>query len=257
MPSTAKAKKLHSQINFILLSIEWVSMIFVGTSGWVYDWNLKGNLEWYLKNSRLNAVELNASFYRFPYPNQVKGWAHRGFRLRWAIKVHRSITHYRRLGIKALELWKRFYDLFRPLDGLIDFYLFQLPPNFVRNDKNVGKLENFMAEVGLGPRFAVEFRDVSWFDERTISLLSGYDATFVSVDSPEGTWVAMSNGIIYLRVHGRTGWYYHNYSLEELKELASKIREKRPKKVYVFFNNDHWMLENARLMRKLLEETFT
>lgn len=114
-----------------------------------------------------------------------------------------------------------------------------------------------MAELELGPKFAVEFRNISWFDGRTIDLLSGYDATFVSLDSPEGTWIAMSNGIIYLRVHGRTGWYYHNYSLEELRELALKIWEKEPKKVYVFFNNDHWMLENARLMKRVLEKAST
>lgn len=228
-------------------------MIFVGTSGWVYDWNLGEDFEWYVRNSGLNAVELNASFYRFPFPNQVKGWARRGSNLRWAIKVHRSITHYRRLGGKALELWMKFYDLFKPLDGLVDFYLFQLPPNFVRNERNIGRLKNFMAEVGLGSRFAVEFRDVSWFNDRTVDLLSGYGATFVSVDCPEGTWIATSNGIVYLRVHGRTGWYYHNYDLEELKGLASKVWERRPDRVYVFFNNDHWMLENARLMKKILE----
>ena len=73
------------------------------------------------------------------------------------------------------------------------------------------------------------------------------------MDCPEGTWIATSNGIVYLRIHGRTGWYYHDYSLEELEELASKVWEGRPDRVYVFFNNDHWMLENARLMKKILE----
>ncbi|MEM2358961.1 MAG: DUF72 domain-containing protein, partial [Nitrososphaerota archaeon] len=35
---------------------------FVRTSGWLYDWNSGGTLDWYLANSGLNAVELNASF---------------------------------------------------------------------------------------------------------------------------------------------------------------------------------------------------
>ncbi|MEO0119416.1 MAG: DUF72 domain-containing protein, partial [candidate division WOR-3 bacterium] len=67
--------------------------IYVGTSGWYYDWNLEGTFDWYLKNSKLNAVELNVSFYRFPFPNQVKSWANKGKSLRWAIKVSRIITH--------------------------------------------------------------------------------------------------------------------------------------------------------------------
>ena len=55
--------------------------VFVGTSGWLYGWNRGGNLDWYLQNSGLNAVELNASFYRFPYKNQVAGWAGKGTEL--------------------------------------------------------------------------------------------------------------------------------------------------------------------------------
>ena len=46
--------------------------IYVGTSGWFYDWN-KGK-GWFVKNSKLNLVELNASFCRFPFPNQIKSY---------------------------------------------------------------------------------------------------------------------------------------------------------------------------------------
>ncbi len=45
---------------------------------------------------------------------------------------------------------------------------------------------------------------------------------------------------------GRSSWYAHDYSYEELVEVA--------RRVYVFFNNDHWMLGNARTMLKLLRE---
>jgi len=57
--------------------------IFVGTSGWMYSWNKGGNFDWYIQNSNLNAVELNASFYRFPFPNQIIGWSKKGRNLRW------------------------------------------------------------------------------------------------------------------------------------------------------------------------------
>ena len=232
-------------------------MIFIGTSGWVYGWNLGGNLEWYIRNSGLNAVELNASFYRFPYPNQVKGWARKGSSLRWAVKVHRGITHYKRLNEKALMLWRKFHNLFKPLDHLVDFYLFQLPPSFIKNERNVEKLENFITETELGARFAVEFRHSSWIDEWTVNFLSKHSATLVSVDSPEITWIAKSNKLVYLRLHGRTDWYYHDYSMDELKEIAVKVLRMEPEKIYVFFNNNHWMLENARLMKNILEESIS
>ncbi|MEM1528068.1 MAG: DUF72 domain-containing protein, partial [Sulfolobales archaeon] len=74
----------------------------------------------------------------------------------------------------------------------------------------------------------------------------------VSIDSPIGTWIASSNDVVYIRLHGRTEWYSYEYSLEELKEIATRIAEVSPRRVYVFFNNDHWMLDNARTMLKIL-----
>ena len=47
---------------------------FIGTSGWYYDWNKEKTLDWYIENSNFNVIELNASFYRFPFPNHIKGW---------------------------------------------------------------------------------------------------------------------------------------------------------------------------------------
>ncbi|MEM1742154.1 MAG: DUF72 domain-containing protein, partial [Desulfurococcaceae archaeon] len=79
--------------------------VFVGTSGWLYDWNEEASFDWYVKYSGLNAVELNASFYRFPFRNQIKSWSSKGSNLRWSIKVHRSITHFHRMKKTALDIW--------------------------------------------------------------------------------------------------------------------------------------------------------
>jgi Uncharacterized conserved protein len=103
--------------------------IYVGTSGWMYGWNKEGNIEWYVNNSGLNAVELNASFYRFPYPNQVKHWASIGSSISWAVKVNRLITHQYKLSENSYKLLERFLSLFEPLDKHISYYLFQLPPS--------------------------------------------------------------------------------------------------------------------------------
>jgi uncharacterized protein YecE (DUF72 family) len=227
--------------------------VYVGTSGWLYDWNLGSSLQWYVENSGLNAVELNASFYRFPYPSQVAGWAKRGGRLRWAVKVHRSITHVRRLKPEALDTWRRFHALFKPMDSLVDFYLFQMPPSFTRTDTNVERIRMFARSTSLGERFAVEFRHASWFDSETVDLLRELGVTAVSVDSPQVTWIVTSNGTVYLRLHGRSAWYAHDYSAEELEEVAERVAALEPQRIYAFFNNDHWMLENARAFKRILE----
>lgn len=224
----------------------------MGTSGWVYDWNEGGTLDWYVEHSGLNAVELNASFYRFPFPSQVKAWSRKGSKLRWSVKVHRSITHVRRMSASALDVWGRFRERLAPLDSLVDFYLFQLPPSFAATEENEARLRAFAEACGLGARMALEFRHESWFAGRGLALCEELGATFVSIDSPIGTWVATSNGLAYLRLHGRGAWYAYEYSTEELRELARRVAELSPSKVYAFFNNDHWMLENAREMLELL-----
>ncbi len=228
--------------------------VFVGTSGWLYDWNPRGSFDWYVRNSGLNAVELNASFYRFPFPNQVASWARRGKGIRWAVKVHRSITHVRRLSSQAVDIWMKFYELFKPLDPYIDFYLFQLPPTFSNTPRNRERIEMLVRATRLGSRLAIEFRHESWFNSDTIEFCRKLGITVVSIDAPIGTWIATSNGIVYLRMHGRTAWYTHEYVLSELVEIADAVLRLRPSKIYVFFNNDHWMLENARTMLKLLRE---
>jgi len=228
--------------------------VYVGTSGWVYDWNVDGSFDWYLKNSGLNAVELNASFYRFPFRNQVVGWAKKTSSkpIRWAVKVHRSITHVHRLKEDALSIWIKFYELFKPLDRYIDFFLFQLPPTFRFSEENLNRIKVFAESTGLGTRMAIEFRDSSWFRSETIEFLKGLRVTVVSIDAPIGRWIATSNDIIYLRLHGSTEWYAYEYSDEELLDIARSALKLKPKKVYVFFNNDHWMLENARRMLQIL-----
>ena len=234
-----------------------VTEIYVGTSGWLYDWNIAGNLDWYIKFSGLNAVELNASFYRFPFRNQVIGWARKGKNFRWSIKVHRSITHYRKLSSSSLNTWKKFRALFEPLENIrvLDFFLFQMPPTYTKTKQNIEKLKNFVESSEIEPRkIAVEFRHKSWFVEDTVKIAEELGIVLVSIDSPIGTWIRSAKDTIYLRMHGRSAWYAHEYSEEELSEIVEKILKFNPKRIYVFFNNNHWMLENARTLLGMLRE---
>jgi len=216
--------------------------VFVGTSGWYYDWNKKKNLDWFVQNSGLNTVELNASFYRFPFPNNIKSWEMKGAGLRWSVKVHRSITHWRQLSESALETWENFRELFEPMDHLIDFYLFQVPPKF----DDVTRALSFAEDTGLGKRFALEIRNKELLgnDELCAGLME--KVTLVSVDSPDYRDRIFPGKIVYMRMHGRDGWYSYNYTQDEIRETGGKIDKFRPEKVYLYFNNDHNMLENAR-----------
>ncbi|MEM5802959.1 MAG: DUF72 domain-containing protein [Candidatus Aenigmatarchaeota archaeon] len=224
--------------------------IFVGTSGWAYLWNPDG-LEWYVKNSNLNAIELNASFYRYPYPNQVKGWSNKGKNLRWVLKVNRLVTHVYRFNRIAWTRWKSFEKLFQPLDSITDFYLFQLPPSIKSDSKK--KIESFYKKTKLKERFALEWRNQEWFTKENVKWAKKLGLTLVSVDSPKlPRDVFNTSGITYIRMHGREAWYSHYYTDKELNEVKNKILRVKPEKVYVFFNNDTSMLENGRRMFELL-----
>ncbi len=229
---------------------KWVKLsvrIFVGTSGWYYDWNEDGSLDWYLKNSGLNAIELNASFYRFPFPNQVKAWARKGRNLRWVIKVNRLITHQFKFSQRALEAWFKFAQLFSPMDGLIDYFLFQLPPNFTPRAKK--KIEEFIKELKITKKIALEVRNEKWFNKDALNWAKNLGITWVSIDAPEFSRdIYKTTENVYLRMHGRDAWYSHNYTNKELKEIARRIILKKPEGIYVFFNNNHNMLKNAQEM---------
>jgi uncharacterized protein YecE (DUF72 family) len=138
------------------------------------------------------------------------------------------------------------------MDNLVDFYLLQLPPSFKSTQENRTRLSDFARSTRLKWRLAVEFRHRSWINEDTVRLCGDLEVTLVSIDSPIGAKVWSSGNTVYLRLHGRSEWYLYNYSLEELRELGRAILELKPEKAYIFFNNNHYMLENARTMLKIL-----
>lgn len=233
--------------------------IYVGTSGWMYSWNPDG-FDWFIKNSGLNAIELNASFYRFPFPNQVKSWKRKTEQfnpsLRWSIKVNRLITHVFKFSERALSTWKKFENLFKPLSEHVDFFLFQLPPSLT--SKFALKLERFIKKVKLNEKFALEVRNISWFDGKWIEWASELGVTWVSIDAPYFTnfprEIYCTGSSIYLRMHGRDDWYSHYYEDEELEEIKEKILKVKAKKAYVYFNNNTNMLRNARLLLSLFHK---
>ena len=228
--------------------------VYVGTSGWRYPWNEGRSLDWYVEHSGLNAVELNASFYRFPFSSYVKSWSKKGKGLRWAVKVHRSITHLSRFGDKAYDAWKRLWELFERMDDLVDFYLFQLPPSFTPDGRD--RIEKFVDFTRLGRRFALEWRNKEWFTEDNIEWASKLGITVVSVSAPklpEG--LINTSGAVYLRMHGRENWYDYEYTEDELVHFIEEIKRIKPEEVYVFFNNDEYMLKNARFVKEQLGGT--
>ena len=225
----------------------------VGTSGYSYFWNLgvPTPFEWYV-NQGFNTVEINASFYRFPSPSWVRAWVKAPKDFDFSIKVHRSITHYTKLSDKALILWSRFKEPFKPIEDRIAFWLFQMPSTFMPSDKNIERLTRFFASLNLGRSAVVEFRDSAWWHR--VDDLKRCGVSFCSVDAPAlPREIVTLNDLVYLRLHGREEWYAYVYSREELQDIVKRIREADAEMAYLYLNNDHGMLENGKLLLDLLK----
>src|SRR5437868_14175306 len=154
-----------------------MSKLYARTSGWPYA-SLKpdfypaklkpaGFLGYY--GTRLNSVELNYTFRRFPTEKLQMGWIAAtppGFK--FAVKAHQNITHIKRLR-GAGELATQFIAALRPLEeeGRLGPVLFQLPP-FLKCDLPL--LREFLESLPCGARAAFEFRHESWFNEEVFAL---------------------------------------------------------------------------------------
>jgi uncharacterized protein YecE (DUF72 family) len=149
---------------------------FIGTSGFSYkEW--KKNfyptdlpdarfLSYYA--TRLNAVEIDSTFYRMPTDKALDAWRDATPpHFRFAIKANQKITHRERLVVPSESLTYLLQTLPR-LGERLGVVLYQLPPNFKRD---LGRLETFLAALPSSPRSALEFRHVSWFDDETYRML--------------------------------------------------------------------------------------
>ncbi len=231
-------------------------LIKVGTSGYSYYWN-EGRptpFEWYLKQG-FPTVEVNASFYRFPLASWAKTWSLAPDYFDFSIKVHRSITHYAKLGGKSIDLWRRFKNSLSEVEDKISFWLFQMPSSFTYSDRNYSALSRFFGELNIGNRAIVEFRDPSWW--KHIEVVKDVGIGFCSVDAPDlPRDIVAVNCVVYVRLHGRTAWYNHVYACKELHSIMERIDGSRASRKYVYLNNDEGMLENGRFLLELSKELY-
>jgi uncharacterized protein YecE (DUF72 family) len=158
----------------------------------------------------------------------------------FAIKGSRFLTHIKRLKDTSRGLQKYFRRLI-PLGDRTGPILWQLPPNFVKNDETFNRLDRFLGKLPRSYQHAVEFRHPSWMDETTFTLLRHHKAANVWLSSlrmPADYTVTAD--FVYLRFHGLQGGAYHDYAEDELepwaKELDKAARNGLP--AYVYFNND-------------------
>jgi uncharacterized protein YecE (DUF72 family) len=215
--------------------------LHIGTSGWSYtSWKptffpeklpSKRFLEFYA--TRLNAVELNATFRRMPTASAIAGWVGATpADFRFAAKAHQSITHFKRLK-DADDSMRFFLQSLEPMreSGKLGPILVQTPPN-LKTDLDL--LRTFVQCLPQAYRFAFEFRHESWFCDAVYEILRSKNAALC--------W-AESEKIVVPKVATADFLYYRfrepEYSTPDLNNLADELKTERERReVFAFFKHE-------------------
>ena len=239
-----------------------IGAVRIGTSGWVYKhWRdifypkcLPQNRWFELYARTFDTVEINFSFYRLPSLEAFRGWNEKApDEFCFAVKGSRYITHIRRLLDPRPHL-ALFFEHAKPLKDHMGPVLWQLPPNFKRDDE---RLATFVESLPNAYRHTVEFRHPSWHAPDVHAILRRHDVALCVPDRKDTPGnIDLTTNWTYLRFHqgrGRNG----NYSRSQLLDWAGRISECRDSgiDVWAYFNNDPFghAIHNALDLRRMVD----
>lgn len=182
--------------------------------------------------TRLGTVELNNTFYRMPSQELVESWVSQvppGFS--FAVKASRGITHIARLERVEVAL-ERFVERCLAFGDRLGCALFQLPPQFKRDEERLGR---FLEQLAGRVPAAFEFRHTSWYEDGVLDLLRAHGAALCIGDPEKEERVApfvATARFTYARMRRES------YSPAELADWAARVRSLDVDRAWVFFKHE-------------------
>lgn len=229
-----------------------LARLHIGCAGWALSKDAQAafapdgsHLERYA--SRLNAVEINSSFYRPHKPATYARWAASvppGFR--FSVKLPKAITHERRLA-DGQGLLDAFLAEVGQLGDKLACLLVQLPPSLAWSADRADAFFTMLRERHAG-HTVIEPRHASWFKADGLALLAHHRIGLVRADPAPcagAAWPLASAcdddaaGIAYYRLHGSPRIYHDTYDQAYLQALAHRLRAdaRRFDAVWCVFDN--------------------
>ncbi len=223
-----------------------IGRIHIGTSGWHYPhWvgpfypsgmASEEFLPFYARH--FGTVEINNTFYHLPALHTLREWEKETpHNFLFTCKGSRFITHMKKLKDPEHSI-ARFFETIAVLRHKLGPILFQLPPRW---RMNVLRLEEFLKALPKTFRYALEFRDESWFAQPVYDLLTEYDSAFCLYHLA-GRWPPeiITTDFVYIRLHGPGEAYQGKYRAPTLRLWANKCHKwaQSGKDVYCYFDND-------------------
>ncbi|HUS24658.1 MAG TPA: DUF72 domain-containing protein [Candidatus Binatia bacterium] len=195
------------------------------------DMKPDGMLRFY--GERLPTVEINNTFYQMPKAAICEAWSRcTPDSFRFAIKASRRITHFARLkAAEAADSVTFLYGQIAALGAKRGPVLFQAPPNL---QKDVPRLQEFLATLPAGHQAAFEFRNESWFDDAVYAALEAAGASLCfserEDDAPPPLVETAPWGYVRLRLE--------QYSDADLEAWAERLDATRWNPIHVYFMHE-------------------
>jgi uncharacterized protein YecE (DUF72 family) len=216
--------------------------VHVGTSGFAYPgWSprfypagLKGDRLLPHYASRLNACELNNTYYQQPTAAKVAAWlAATPDDFRFAVKAQRGGS-YRSLLVDPVASVPWLTEPIRRFGDRLGTVLFRVPDNVRRDDD---RLASLLAAWPRDVPLTVEFQDPSWHVDEVFSALREAGAALCTTDLPddaEPPTIRRTGRFLYLRLRR------HDYDAAELAAWAARLEPFTADGLdaFVFFRHD-------------------
>ena len=149
-----------------------------------YPKGTKDELAYY--STQFNSVELNATFYGMPTPEQVLTWKEKTPEdFKFFPKITNTVSHFRRL-LNVTDAVTQFTTAVMNFGEKLGMAFLQLHDNF--KPKDYERLEKFIKEWPQEVPLAVELRNNEWFSddevfEKTMQLFEEHHITNIIVDT--------------------------------------------------------------------------
>ncbi|MET3664827.1 DUF72 domain-containing protein [Caulobacter sp. 1776] len=189
--------------------------------------------------ARLNATEINTSFYRPHQRKTYERWAaSTPPDFKFAVKVPKTITHEQRL-VAIDDPLERFLE---ETDGLADKrgpLLVQLPPSLTFDPATVEAFLKTWRRRTDAPT-VLEPRHATWFSSEAAAVLTTFEVARVAADPakvPEAAEPGGWGGLTYYRLHGSPVMYRSAYEETSLAALAEKLKAQTSGEAWCVFDN--------------------
>lgn len=222
--------------------------IAVGCAKWnktdlkgFYPKGTKDELTYYA--TQFNSIELNATFYGMPSPEQVLTWKEKTpTDFKFFPKITNTVSHYRRL-LNITDVVTQFATSVMNFDEKLGMVFLQLHDNF--KPKDYDRLEKFVKEWPREIPLAIELRNNEWFSdeevfEKTMQLFEENKITNIIVDTAgrrDMLHMRLTTPIAFIRYVGANAESDYE-RLNDWMERLSEWKKHGLEKLYFFVHQN-------------------